>query len=171
MASLSAREPTPSISKPIKAKNRAIYKGKRTDSVVLPRQWTTAQPKAALILTAAYIRSINWMRHSKANVQTVAAWVLADGNAFTAEPSRLSLNKVMEIVYKDLLDVPGAPSIPSVVDGLPPLVREFDFLKELGTISPTLNADVLRGAFDYGGLKKVQTDPKGHRLFTFDYDQ
>jgi ABC-type nitrate/sulfonate/bicarbonate transport system substrate-binding protein len=171
VAAFSAWEPTPSIALARSAKNRAIYKGMSTDWVVLPRQWTTAQPQAALILTAAYIRSINWMRHSKANVQTVAAWVLADSSAFTAEPSKLSVNKVMEIVYKDLLDVPGAPSIPSVVDGLPPLVREFDFLKELGAIAPAVKADVLRGAFDYGGLKKVQTDPKGHRLFTFDYDQ
>lgn len=171
VAAFSAWEPTPSIALARNTKNRAIYKGMSTDWVVMPRQWVAAQPKAALALTAAYIRSINWMRRSKANVQAVAAWVLADGNAFTAEPSRLSLNKVTEIAYKDLLDVPGAPSIPSLVDGLPPLVREFDFLKEVGTIPAAVNADVLRGAFGYGGLKTVQTDPKGFRLFAFDYDQ
>lgn len=171
VAAFSAWEPTPSIALARNAKNRAIYKGMSTDWVVMPRAWTSAQPKAAMALTAAYIRSINWMRQSRANALTAASWVLADGSAFTGEPSRLALDKVVEIAYKDLLDVPGAPSIPSVVDGMPPLMREFAFLKEQGVIAANANADVLRAAFGYNGLKSAQADARGLRLFSFSYDQ
>lgn len=171
VAAFSAWEPTPSISLARNAKNRAIYKGMSTDWVVMPRAWTRAQPRAALALTAAYIRAINWMRQSRANTQAAASWVLADGSAFTGEPSRLALDKVVEIAHKDLLNVPGAPSIPSVVDGMPPLMREFAFLKEQGAIAASTSEDVLRTAFAYNGLRAAQADPKGLRLFSFAYDQ
>lgn len=171
VAAFSAWEPTPSIALARNTKNRAIYKGMSTDWVVMPRAWTTAQPQVALTLTAAYIRAINWMRQARANTLAAASWVLADGSAFTGEPSRLALDKVVDIAYKDLLNVPGAPSIPSVVDGMPPLAREFAFLKEQGTMAPNASEDSLRAAFGYDGLRVVQADAKRHRLFSFSYDQ
>ena len=166
----SAWEPTPTISLARSTKNRAIYKGMSTDWVVLPRELVSRQPRVAMALMASYVRAVNWMRRSKSNVEMVARWVLADGNAFTAEPSKLGLDKAVDIAHKDLLDVPGAPSIPSQVDGMPPLLREFAFLKELGAVAPQASEDALRSAFEYSGLKKIQADPRGYRLFTFDYD-
>lgn len=166
----SAWEPTPSISLARNPKNRAIYKGMSTDWVVMPRELTLQQPQVAMSLMASYVRSINWMRRTKANVEQAATWVLADGSAFTALPSRLALDKAVEIAYKDLLNVPGAPSIPSLLDGVPPLVREFTFLKEIGILAANADVEVLRAAFDVGSLKKIQADPKAHRLFVFDYD-
>lgn len=166
----SAWEPTPSISLAISPKNRAIYKGMSTDWVVMPRELTVKQPQVAMTLMAAYVRSINWMRRAKVNVEQAASWVLADGNAFTAMPSKLSLARAVDIAYKDLLNVPGAPSIPSLLDGVSPLVREFSFLKELGTLPSNADVELLRAAFDYNGLKKIQSNPKGYRLFVFDYD-
>jgi ABC-type nitrate/sulfonate/bicarbonate transport system substrate-binding protein len=167
----SAWEPTPSISLARSPKNRAVYKGMSTDWVVMPRELTTKHPRVAMTLMASYVRSINWMRRAKANVEQAASWVLADGNSFTALPSRLALDKAVEIAYKDLLNVPGAPSIPSLLDGVSPLVREFTFLKELGTLPGNTDVEVLRAAFNYGGLKTIQADPKGYRLFVFDYDR
>jgi len=167
----SAWEPTPSIALSRNAKNRAIYRGMSTDWVVMPRQLTTNQPKVALSLLASYVRAIHWMRRAKANVDRAATWVLADGQAWTGQASKLPLEKAVEIAYKDLLNVPGAPSIPSLLDGMPPLLREFAFLKELGALATDTDEAVLRTAFSYAGLKTLQTDPKGYRLFTFDYDQ
>jgi NitT/TauT family transport system substrate-binding protein len=167
----SAWEPTPSISLARDAKNRAIYRGMSTDWVVMPRQWASSQPKAATALMASYVRSINWMRKTKSNLEQAAHWVIADGNAFSVEAAKPTIEKAMEIARKDLLDVPGAPSIPALLDGVAPLVREFIFLKELGVISGNVSEDVLRTAFGYGGLKVVQSDPKGFRLFAFDYDK
>ena len=45
--------------------------------------------------------------------------------AFTGKPPALPRPKVIDIARKDLLDVPGAPSIPAQVDGAPPLTREL----------------------------------------------
>lgn len=171
VAAFSAWEPTPSIALARNPKNRAIYKGMSTDWVVMPRGWTQSQAGAALALTASYVRSINWMRQSRAHVLAGARWVLADGQGFTGVPSKLALDKVVEIAYKDLLDVPGAPSIPSMVDGMPPLAREFAFLKAQGSIGATIDERTLREAFGYTGLKSVQADAKTFQLFRFDYDQ
>ena len=167
----SAWEPTPSIALARSAKSRAIYRGMSTDWVVMPMAWALKQPRAAKVLVAGYVRSINWMRRSRSNLEQVAGWVLSDGASFTGEPSKLALAKAADIAQKDLLDVPGAPSTPSLVDGVPPLSREFAFLKGIGRIPPDRDDSALRAAFQYDGLKTVQTDPRVHRLYTFEYDQ
>jgi NitT/TauT family transport system substrate-binding protein len=167
----SAWEPTPTISLSRNPKNKAIYKGLSTDWVVLPRVWVDRNPDIALMLMASYVRAINWMRRSSENLNLAAKWVLADGSAFTGESSKLSLEKAIDIARKDLLDVPGAPSIPSLVDGVPPLSREFNFLKEIGRIPANATDAVLRDGFNYGDLKKIQSNPKPYGLFHFDYDQ
>ena len=137
----------------------------------MPREWASRNPKVAQTLVASYVRAINWMRQSRAHVTTAAGWVLAEGTAFTGEPAKLPLEKTVDIAYKYLLDVPGAPSIPSLVDGVAPLLREFHFLQEQGIIASNASEDMLRAGFAYDGLKRVQSDPRTHRLFRFDYDQ
>lgn len=170
VAAFSGWEPMPSVSLARNARNRAIYKGMSTDWVVLPRAWAQAQPRAALALVASFVRAVNWMRRSRDHVQTAASWVLADGSAFTGDPPKLALDKAMDIVYKDLLNVPGAPSLPSLIDGVAPLSREFAFLQELGLLPLTSSDLDLRQAFAYDGLKTVQADPKRFRVFSFSYD-
>lgn len=167
----SAWEPTPSISIARNSKNRAIYRGMSTDWVVVSKEFTDQQPKAALFLVASYARAINWMRIANANVERAGGWVLGDGESFTAQPRSLSLSKAVEIARKDLLEVPGAPAVPAKVDGVPPLTREFEFLQQQGRIPAGVDADRIAQAFAYTGLKQVQADPKKYRLFVYDYDQ
>lgn len=166
----SAWEPTPAISLARNPMNRAIYKGMSTDWVVLPMQVTQQQPEVALALTASFARAINWMRRS-GNIETAAQWVFADGAAFTGEAPKLPLARAIEIARQDLLDVPGAPATPSMVDGAPPLSREFSFLREQGRISASASEAPLRQAFAYKGLATVMSDPKRYRLFSFDYER
>ena len=165
----SAWEPTPSISLARSPKNRAIYRGMSTDWVVLSRDYADKDPAATLALVAAYARAINWMRAAAANATQAAQWVIADGEAFTGKPSALPLAKAVEIVRKDLLDVPGAPTVPAKVDGMSPLIREFEFLQQMGRIGPDVSQERIQQAFGYTGLKQVQADPKKYRLFAFDY--
>ncbi len=166
----SAWEPTPAISLNKNNKNKAIYKGLSTDWVVLSKSWANKNPDLALLLMASYVRSINWMRHSGDNLHRAATWVLADFAAFTGSTSQVSIEKAIDIVRKDLLEVPGAPSIPSLVDGVPPLSREFNFLKELGRLPANASDTPLRDGFRYEGLRKIQSSPKIYRTFQFDYD-
>ena len=109
------------------------------------------------------------MRFASANLELAGSWVLADGAQFTGSPSALSLKKAIEIVRKDLLDVPGAPAVPAKVDGVSPLSRELEFLKQQGRVRPEFGPQNLANAFAYPGLKQVQADPKKFRLFTYDY--
>ncbi|MEH0164708.1 ABC transporter substrate-binding protein [Roseateles microcysteis] len=165
----SAWEPTPSIALARNPRNRAIFKGMSTDWVVLRRSLTTSSPAVAQSLIAAYVRAINWMRRSKSNLEHAASWVLQDGQAFTGAKSAITAERAMEIARKDLLDVPGAPATPPLVDGAPPLSREFAFLKDIGRIASDRDDKPLREAFAYQGLTQVQADPKRFSLFRFDY--
>ena len=167
----SAWEPTPSISLARSPKNRAIYRGMSTDWVVFSREFAERDSSVTQMLVAAYVRSLNWMRKSKENLDRAGAWVLAETEKFNGEPAKVTAAKAIEIARKDLLEVPGAPSIPTLVDGAPPLSREFAFLKEQGRIPPTVDESVIHEAFAFDGLRKVQGDPKKYRLFTFDYQE
>lgn len=170
VAAFSGWEPMPSIALARNARNRAIYKGMSTDWVSMSRAWVESQPRAALALVASFVRAVNWMRRSRENVHTAASWVLADGSAFSGEPPKVALDKAADIVVKDLLGVPGAPSVPSLIDGVAPLSREFAFLQELGLMPLTSSDLALRQAFAYDGLRTVQADPKRYRVFNFSYD-
>ena len=167
----SAWEPTPTISISKNARNRAIYKGLSTDWVVFPKNWVESNPEVALLMMASYVRAINWMRQSNEHLKIAAKWVLSDGEDFTGTASLISVDKAMEIARKDLLNVPGAPSIPSLVDGVPPLSREFEFLKEIGRIPTNASDTQLRNGFQYKDLKTIQASPKVYGLFRYDYEQ
>lgn len=166
----SAWEPIPTISLARNPANRAIYRGMSTDWVILSRTFVEADPEAALLVVAAFARAINWMRSGQAHVAQAARWVLADGRAFTGSTPPLTLAMAQAIVRNDLLEVPGAPAVPAKVDGLPPLMREFEFLRDLGRIPADQDSYRLAEAFSYPGLKQVQADPKRYRLFSYDYE-
>ena len=166
----SAWEPTPTVSLERNPKNRAIYRGISTDWVVISRHVVDAYPEAALQLTASMARAFNWMHLANANTEQVARWVMMDEQAFSGKASVVSLSRAVAIARKDLLDVPGAPTVPLKIDGVAPLTHEFDFLQQQGSIPATANPKLVAQAFSYRGLKQVQTQPQQFRLFVFDYD-
>lgn len=165
----SAWEPTPAIAMQRNAANRMIYRGMSTDWVVAAAPWTAQQRDAALALTAAFARSVHWMRKSHANLERAASWVLSDGEAFTGQPRSLTPARAMDIARKDLLDVPGAPSIPERVDGVPPLHREFEFLRALGRLPAQAAPAQLTQALAYDGLRTVLSAPQKYRVYQADY--
>lgn len=167
----SAWEPTPTIAIQRNAANRPIYRGMSTDWVVAAEPFAREQAPVALALTAAYARAILWMRAANANLERAASWVLSDGEAFTGEARALSLAKAMDIARKDLLDVPGAPAVPARVDGVPPLTREFEFLRELGRLPAEALAAQVTQALTYDGLRKVQAAPRVYRQHQFEYER
>lgn len=167
----SAWEPTPSISLERNPKNRAIYRGMSTDWIIVSREFSDKQPQAALHIAASMARAINWMRAASLNAERAGHWVMADGEIFTGKKPDLSLTKAIDIARKDLLDVPGAPSIPTKVDGLPPLTREFEFLQQQGRVPSNVSVNKIAEAFSYTGLRQVQANPKKYRLYSYDYDQ
>lgn len=167
----SAWEPTPSIAMQRNVANRAIYRGMSTDWVVADSIFVRKQSEQALAMTAAYVRALNWMRKSSANLERAASWVLQDGEAFTGEPRAIAVARAMDIARKDLLDVPGAPTVPVKVDGVPPLSREFDFLQSLGRLPASASQQQLSQAFGYDGLRKVQAAPQKYRIFQYEYER
>ena len=167
----SAWEPTPSIAMQRNAANHTIYRGMSTDWVVAAAPFVREQAPVALALTAAYARAVLWMRAANANLERAASWVLSDGEAFTGEARAISLSKAMEIARKDLLEVPGSPAVPAKVDGVPPLTREFEFLRELGRLPAEAQAAQVTQALAYDGLRQVQAAPRVYRVHQFDYER
>jgi len=169
IAAFSAWEPTPAISLNRNPRNRAIYRGMSTDWFILSRDFAGGKPEAALQISAAYARAINWMRASPRNLELATTWVFEDGRAFTGELPRLTRAAAMDIARNDLLSVPGAPAVPSLLGGAPPLTHELEFLKELGKVPAGVDASLLRDAFEFRGLATVMTDPRRYRLREYDY--
>lgn len=167
----SAWEPSPSISMSLNPKNRAIYRGMSTDWFALSNEFVTQHPAAADAMVAAFARAINWMRDANANVERAARWVLADDQAFRGKAPHLTPRQAIDIVHKDLLDVAGAPAVPRLVDGAPPLSREFAFLQTQGKVPEGVSEKKIRDAFGYDGLPRIQRDPGRYRIFEYDYDE
>ena len=167
----SAWEPAPSISMSLNPKNRAIYRGMSTDWFALSGDFVAKHPAAADAMVAAFARAINWMRDANANVERAATWVLADDQAFRGKAPQLTIRQAIDIVHKDLLDVAGAPAVPRLVDGAPPLSREFAFLQTQGKVPEGVAEKKIRDAFGYEGLPRIQRDPGRYRIFEYDYDE
>jgi ABC-type nitrate/sulfonate/bicarbonate transport system substrate-binding protein len=165
----SAWEPTPTIAMQRNPANRPIYRGMSTDWVVVAAAFAQERAPVVLAMTAAYARAVVWMRTSNANLERAASWVLSDGEAFTGQARSITLAKAMDIARKDLLEVPGAPAVPAKVDGVPPLTREFEFLRELGRLPPDARPDHVTAALAYDGLRRVLASPQQYRVHQADY--
>ena len=134
------------------------------DSLILSR------PEAAREITAALVRSIRWLKKSEANLLLASRWTVAGVLAFTGKPSQLHEQAIARITHTDLLDLPGAPSIPakfSTNGSL--LLKQFEFLKQAGKLPADATRDRVIQSFYSGLLKEIMQQPARYALNRFEY--
>lgn len=162
-------EPAPSIALAANRENRIVFRGLSTDYLVLNKAFADSAPKAALELIAGYMRAINWLRLSHANIERAARWTLADTEAFSGSRPAATVAQLVMIARRDILDVPGAPAVVRHPGQLP-LQAQFAFLDRLGKLPAAASLKNLAAAFAYDGLSKVGGAPRDYALNQFAYD-
>lgn len=163
-----AWEPSPSVALAASKANRVVFRGRTSDFFVLDRGYADREPESAHQIVAAFIRAIEWMRRSPANLGTAVRWAQSDAQAFSGKVNAISEEQIARITRQDILEVPAAPVIPARLKR-PPLSEEFEFLRGLGKLPPNSRWEAVLGALGYDGLTVVLEQPQRYRLNTFDY--
>lgn len=137
---------------------------------VLSGNLDRSNPAATREITAALVRAIHWLKKSDTNLLTACNWSVDGVLAFTGKPSQLKAKDVARITREDLLEVAGAPAIPAKLSQEGSLLlKEFDFLKQLGKLPPNASREKLSLSFKNSIMNEVMTAPKKYNLNKFDY--
>lgn len=164
-----AWEPAPSIALSQSDKNRIIFRGLSSDYFVISSDFEKRSPEAARILTAGFVRAIEWMRRSQKNIETAARWASADVERFSGKPATLPLNQIVAITRREILNVPSAPTIISSPGAPPTLRSEFSFLQSKNKIPQHGDWTKVVKALNYDGLKRIMSDQSKYQTKQFDY--
>ncbi|GFO62262.1 ABC transporter substrate-binding protein [Geomonas paludis] len=164
----SAWEPAPTLALTRNTEGRVLFRGASSDFLVISGKLVRNDPQAALALSAAMARALNWMRKSNANLHQAALWTEKEGAALSPRQGKLTQTQVVEITRREILDVPAAPVIVRLPGHLP-LKGEFDFLKRLGKLPQDAAYQRVEQAFAYDGLQQVLKSPQRYRLGEFEY--
>ena len=163
-----AWEPFTTIALNKNPRNHVVFRGASADYFVINRQLTRQQPQAALQLVAGFVRALEWMRASQANLEQAARWAMSDSESFTGAPAALTSAQVRAITRRELLDVPSAPAL--LDDGGPPRLKaEFEFLRKLEKLSSAAQWAQVEAALAYDGLVTVLGDTRRFKTNRFDY--
>ena len=166
-----AWEPAPTIALEKSTENRIVFRGRSSDYFVLERGFEAHNPEAARVLVAGFVRAIEWMRRSQKNVGKAARWVLADGEKFAGKPMVLSVEQIVAITRREILNIPSAPVILPLSSGERPLKSEFDFLQRMGKLPKEASWENLSDSFAYEGLKRVLSERQKYQITAFDYEE
>lgn len=162
-------EPAPSIAMARNSENRIVFRGPSTDYFVISREFALQNPEAAREVAAGFVRSLQWMRRQRKNIEQAASWAMADGEALTGKSPQVTVNQVVEIARREILDIPSAPIIPPTAGPDHALASEFRFLQHLGKIPANSPWERISSAFQYEGLREILRDKNRFQLNTFDY--
>ena len=166
-----AWEPAPSTALSNSPDNHIVFRGLSSDYFVINRHFQKQHPEAALVLTAGFVRALEWMRRSTKNVEQAVRWAMIDGELLTGRTPELSIAQGVSITRREILNVPSAPTILLDSKEQTPLSAEFAFLKQRGKISTANTGEHLLGSFAYDGLAQVNKDPRRYGIRSFDYEQ
>lgn len=171
VAAFAAWEPAPAIALERDAKAILVHRGLNASFMVMRRQLVNDHPKAARAIAAAFLRAVNWMRMSGANLNRVAGWAVEAGLRFNAAAdSPVTARQIAEITRRELLEVPAAPSIPArlFADGQV-LHREFEFLKDHRIVPADSSWDRVKGSFAPGLMAGIIADGRSAGIDEYDY--
>jgi ABC-type nitrate/sulfonate/bicarbonate transport system substrate-binding protein len=162
-------EPAVSVALSANPRHHIVFRGQSVDYLVVTRAFERTHPDATLALIAGYVRAINWMRQSSANVEQAARWALADSTAFTGAPIRLSVTQVVAVTRTGILDVPSAPVI-IPAPGEPAMKVDYELLRSLGRLPANQRWENVVNSFQYRGLTRVMEQPRKFDLRRFEYE-
>ena len=150
-------------------KNHIVFRGLSTDYFVIERDFEKRAPDAARHLVAGLFRAVEWMRRSQQNLEKAVRWAMADAEAFSGKPEKLSPSEIAALTRRNLLNVPSSPAIVRSA-GAPPLKDAFQFLMKQGKLPPDTMWGNVEASFSYNGLARVLAEPGSYRLSAFDYE-
>lgn len=133
--------------------------------------WARNHPEIADLITAAYVRSLRWMRDDRRNLARAVAWTLEDGARLLGKPTALKPEEVARITTEDLLRLAAIPTVPRqdlAANGS--IRRAFAFLQEQGKISASVPWRKIEESFDHSRLERILADPEKFSLLAFDYE-
>lgn len=162
-------EPAPTIALGQSDRNHVVFKGMTTDYFVIEQRFEKRYPQAARHLVAGFLRAVDWMRRTPANVDKAARWAMADTEAFSGKPAALAATQIAGITRREILDVPSAPAL-VLRPGALPLKPEFEFLVKMGKLPPEATWSAVVAAFAYDGLGQVLAQAQTFQLRSFDYE-
>jgi NitT/TauT family transport system substrate-binding protein len=165
---IAAWEPFTTMALHSDPRSQVVFRGTSSDYFVIGKAFARKSPLAAMQLIAGFVRSILWMRESRANLEQAAQWALAEIAKFGSDRSPVTVAQAVAIARRELLDVPSAPAL--LDDGGPPRLKaEFEFLKGLGKLDAGADWAKVDAALAYDGLPSVLGDPRLYKLRQFDY--
>lgn len=165
-----AWEPTPTIALAKFDDFVVIHRGLASTFLYFSHTFADRYSKAVHQIVASQLRAINWMKRRKRNLLKACGWALQAGKDFTGRDKVLSMEQYASLVKGDLLDVRNVSIIPrqDLEEG-GRLFEEFEFLKNLGKISSTVNWDKVKFSFDYTIVKEVIKAQKEFQIYTYEY--
>lgn len=167
----SAWEPTPAAALARPDGFVAIHKTLSTSYMYFARSFAEKNPEAARQIVASQLRSMKWLQREKQNLLQACRWALVAGEKLSGEKPTLSAEQYAALAQRDMLDFMSVPMIPdnSLVTGSS-LHREFEFLKDLGKISPSSDWGSTRGRFDSKIINEVMANSRKYALDKYHYD-
>lgn len=129
-----------------------------------------SHPDAAREITAGLIRAIRWLKKSESNLLKASHWALVGAQNFAGRLASLNEQDIARITHSDLLDLPGTPIIPSTLTSERSLLlKEFDFLKQIGKLPASTGRDRLMTSFRAELISEIVGLPSKYDLNRFDY--
>ena len=166
-----AWEPTPAVAiKKYPGRYSQINRQRSYSFFLLSGNLYRTNPTAAHEIAAALVRAIYWLENSDTNLLTACKWSVDGVLAFTGKPSQLKAEDIARITRENLLEVAGVPAIPAKLSQEGSLLlKEFDFLKQLGKLPANASREKLSLSFKNSILNEVMTAPAKYNLNKFDY--
>lgn len=165
----SAWEPAPTISLSSDPLAAVIFRGLSSDYFLLADSFEKANREEALLLTASFLRAIEWMRIGSDNLRRAAEWSIVDAESYSGKKSRLTVQQAMDIATREILSIASAPAIINLKGGKPRLSSEFEFLDRLGKLPPGASFSQVHAAFEWDGLSVVNKSFKKYRIKEYRY--
>lgn len=129
-------------------------------------------PEIAEIATAAYVRSLRWLRYSRENLMQAVDWTIKDAERMLGKPSTLSAEEIARLTTDDLLKIASTPVVPRQdLAEHGSIRRAFFFLQAQGKIAATVPWEKIEQSFDQTLTTKILIDPAKYQTLSFDYDQ
>lgn len=167
----SAWEPAPTLSLSRNFRNAAVYRGFNATYLIINRHFAAQRPEDARQLVASCVRAINWLRQpGRKNVEIAAKWSLESMKSFSAKTSPLTVDQVVAITRRELLEMESLPLIPKTeLTGYSPLSREFEFLKKIGKLPANAQWENVRDSISRDLMNEVLSHSVLYKLHEFDY--
>jgi sulfonate transport system substrate-binding protein len=171
ISAYAAWEPTPELGK----KQYSFVKGHQSMSsgfLYFNNKFFKIYPEVLYLIIAAELRAINWIKSSKENLKRASQWALNSAESILGRETMLSIRDYTYLAEQDILGrnstkFYGINENSLKKNGL--LHSEFQFLKNLGTISADAKWEKVINSFRPEIVQEIIKEKNKYKLQEFDY--